>query len=179
MNYETINDIYEGNNKIRTRLKDLVTSLTPEQLTALPDDEKWSVTQIVEHISMVDESTMRICAKLLKKAQEGGAASADSRVVISDDFRQKGSEIAAIKVDAPSFVQPTGERSIEECIAKLDANSEQLEQLRSLFESVDGTQLKFPHPFFGEISAQEWLALKGGHEMRHIKQIERLLEKLN
>jgi hypothetical protein len=177
MKYESIEEIFAGNDKIRKRLKDLVAGLTPEQLNALPDGEKWTVQQIVEHISIVDESTVKICAKLLRKAQEAGR-NADGRVVISDVFLEKGKEIAAIKVEAPSFVQPTGASSVEQSIARLDATTERLKELRSLFESVDGTEFKFPHPFFGDISAQEWLALKGGHEMRHIKQIERLLERI-
>jgi hypothetical protein len=121
---------------------------------------------------------MRICAKLLKKAQDAGK-STDGNVVISDDFLQKGSEIATMKLEAPEFVHPNAGHSIPESLAKLDETAEQLEQMRELFESVDGTELKFPHPFFGDISAHEWLALKGGHEMRHIKQIERVLAKIN
>ena len=178
MNYETIDDIYEGNAKIRAKLKELVASLTPKQLSTLPDGEKWTVAQIVEHIAIVDESSAKICAKLLHKAKEAERVS-DGSVTISDNFKQKGSEIGAIKVEAPAFVQPTYGKTIEESLAKLDETTERLTDLRELFESVDGTEFKFPHPFFGEISAQEWLALKGGHEMRHIKQIEKLLAKIN
>jgi hypothetical protein len=176
MKYETIEDIYAGNAKVRGRLQELVASLLPEQISQLPDGEKWTIAQIVEHIAMVDEGTVRICAKLLKKAEEAGHTS-DGRAVITDDFLQKGSEIAAIKVDAPQFVQPTGDQTITDSLARLDDNQARLDDLRPLFESVGGTDLKFPHPFFGNISAHEWLALKGGHEMRHIKQIERLLRK--
>ena len=177
MKYETIKDIYDGNDKIRARLKELVSPLTEAQTAALPDGEKWTIAQIVEHVAMVDEGSMRICGRLLRKAQEAGSTS-DGKAVISDHFRGKGVEIAAIKVNAPDIVQPTNEKTIQESLAKLDENSEQLEQMRSVFESVDGTEFKFPHPFFGEISAHEWLALKGGHEMRHIKQIENVLAKI-
>ncbi len=178
MNYKTLDEIYDGNNKIRARLKELVSSLTTKQTSSLPDDEKWSVAQIVEHIAMVDESAMRICAKLLKKARDAGQTS-DGAVVITDNFLQKGSEIARMKVEAPEVVRPTGTTSIAESLVKLDETAKNVEQLRELFASVNGTELKFPHPFFGDISAQEWLALKGGHEMRHIKQIEKVLEKIN
>lgn len=178
MKYNTIEEIYEGNKKIRERMKRLVSPLTEAQANALPEEEKWTVAQIVEHISLVDEGAMRICARLLKKAQEAGRLS-DGKVVISENFLQKGSEIATMKVNAPDFVQPTSGRTISDSLAKLDDNAGQLEQLRAMFESVDGTALKFPHPFFGEISAQEWLALKGGHELRHIKQIEAVLGKIN
>lgn len=178
MKYNTIAEIYDGNNKIRSRLKEMVLTLTEAQTSTLPDGEKWTVAQIVEHVSMVDESAMRICAKLLLKAKDAGRLS-DGQVVISDNFLSKGSEVARLKLDAPEFVQPKSGRTISESLAKLDENAEQMEQLREMFESVDGTELKFPHPFFGEMSAQEWLSLKGGHEMRHIKQIEKVLAKIN
>jgi hypothetical protein len=177
MNYKSIEEIYAGNDKIRERLRSLVSQLTPESMSTLPDGEKWTIAQIIEHIAMVDESTIKICAKLLKKSEEAGHAS-NGEVMISDGFLQKGVEIAALKVEAPSFVQPTGERTIVESMAKLDENGERLAAMRTQFESVGGTEFKFPHPFFGEISAQEWLALKGGHEHRHIKQIEKILEKI-
>ena len=177
MKYESIDEIYAGNDKARARLKEVVASLSDETATALPEGEKWTVAQIVEHISMVDEGAMRICARLLRKAQEAGHTH-DGKVVITEDFRQKGSEIAGMKVQAPDIVQPTGTKSIADSLAKLDENSKQLEDLRELFKSIDGTQLTFPHPFFGEISAQEWLALKGGHESRHTKQIENVLAKI-
>ena len=177
MKYESISEIYAANEKVRAQLKGVLSKLTEEQLTARPDGEKWNIQQIVEHISIVDESTMKICAKLLKRAKQGGRIG-DGRVAISEHFVQKGQEIARIKVDAPSFVQPTGERTVSDSIAKLDETSERLAEMQPLFESLDCVEAKFPHPFFGDISAQEWLALKGGHEMRHIKQIERLASKL-
>ena len=177
MKYETIDEIYAGNEKVRARLKQLVSDLPTEKTSALPADEKWTVAQIVEHVSMVDESTIRICAKLLKKAQDAGHTS-DGSVVISDGFLQKGQEIAGLKVEAPEFVQPNAGRTIAESLAKLDENTERLAALRPLFESSFSSEFKFPHPFFGDITAQEWLALKGGHELRHIKQIEKVLEKV-
>lgn len=177
MKYETIDEIYAGNEKARVRLKEVVATLPDETATALPEGEKWTVAQIVEHISMVDEGAMRICARLLRKAQEAGQAH-DGKVVISDNFMQKGAEIAAIKIQAPDIVQPTGTKSIADSLAKLDEISVKLESMRDLFKSVDGTELKFPHPFFGDISAHEWLTLKGGHERRHTKQIENVLAKI-
>lgn len=177
MNYQTIEEIYTGNERVRARLKQLLSTVTPEQASALPEDEKWSVVQIVEHISMVDESALKICAKLLDKAKEAGQTS-DGKVRFSEEFREAGAKSANVKLEAPDFVQPSGEKSIADSIARLEATSERAEAMRTLFETVDGTEFKFPHPYFGDLSAQEWLALKGGHEMRHVKQIERVLAKI-
>lgn len=177
MKYETIEDIYTGNDRVREKLLAILSGLTAEQATSLPEGEKWTVAQIAEHIAIVDENTIRICAKLLKKAQDSGQTS-DGRVTMSERFIEGGQKIAGIKVEAPSVVQPTGQQSIEDTLAKLEATAARARELRPLFETVSGTEQTFPHPFFGDISAQEWLALKGGHEMRHIRQVERMLEKI-
>ncbi len=177
MKYETIDQVYAGNAKIRERLKQLIATVPSEKMSVLPDGEKWTAAQIVEHIAIVDEGTMKICRKLLKKAQEAGGTS-DGSVRISDGFLQKGREIAAIKVEAPSFVQPSGAMTISDSLVKLDETSQQLVEMRPLFESVGCSEFTFPHPFFGDITAHEWLALKGGHELRHIKQIEKVIGKV-
>ncbi len=177
MKYETIEQIYLGNSKVRGRLKSLLSTLTDDQISARPEGEKWSVADIVEHIAMVDEGAVKICAKLLKKAEEAGNVS-DGKVTISDEFLQKGVEIAAMKVEAPSFVRPSGQKTISESLARLDESDARLAEMRGQFESVGATEFKFPHPFFGDITAHEWLALKGGHEMRHIKQIQNVLDKV-
>jgi hypothetical protein len=45
------------------------------------------------------------------------------------------------------------------------------------FEASSG-EATFPHPYFGEMTAVEWLILAGGHEKRHTDQIRRLLDKM-
>ena len=177
MHYKTIDEIYEGNSKIREQLKNLLAEVKAENLSALRDGEKWTVAQIVEHIAMVDEGTVRICAKLLRKAKDAGRTG-DGKVTISDQFLKKGSELSDVKVEAPAFVRPTGEQTLADSLARLDATETQAAKLRELFRTVDSSEFKFPHPFFGDISAQEWLLLKGSHEMRHIRQIEELLARI-
>jgi hypothetical protein len=69
-------------------------------------------------------------------------------------------------------VRPTGNQTIKESLQKMDEAREELEKLRPLFESVECSDYKFPHPFMGDLTAHEWLALIGGHEARHLKQIK-------
>jgi hypothetical protein len=126
---------------------------------------------------MVDEGTSKICAKLIRKAQEDGARAAQ-KLNVSDDFLNKSVEVRGLKITAPDRVQPTGSVSIGESLSRMDANRERWNELRSLFQEFDGDVAKFPHPFFGDISAVEWLIMAGGHEARHTEQIRKLLNKL-
>ncbi len=174
MNKQSIAEIYINNDQIREKFNQMLAALTPQQTSALPDGEKWTVAQIVEHVSIVEDGMTRICSKLLNEAQAAG----DGSVNISDNFVEKGTEIAQIKIEAPERVIPSGGKTIAESKAKLEENRAKLHELRPLFESADCNENKFPHPFFGDLSAGEWLKLIGGHEVRHMKQIQNVLGKI-
>jgi uncharacterized damage-inducible protein DinB len=176
MDNQTISDIYANNDKIREKTKRLVASLTDEQITALPEGEKWTIAGIIEHIAIVQDGMTRISAKLLNQAKAAGKTS-DGMARFSDNFQLKAAEAQRLKFEAPDRVRPTGNQTIEESLQKMDAAREELENLRPLFESVECSDFKFPHPFMGDLTAHEWLALVGGHEMRHLKQIENRLAK--
>ncbi|MCW5961354.1 MAG: DinB family protein [Pyrinomonadaceae bacterium] len=177
MKYQTIEEIYQANEKIRANLKSTIENLSEEQATALPDGEKWSVAKIVEHLSMVEHGMTQIAAKLLRGAQQRGVKG-NGEARISDEFLRQVAGVADKKVEAPEMVVPTGAAKLSESIEKLNANRKELNDLRPLFESVGCEGFTFPHPAFGQLNANEWLALLGGHEARHTAQIKRILEKM-
>ena len=175
MNYQTIADVYAANDKIRERLKKTVENLADEQLNYLPEGERWTIAQIVEHLSLVEDGMTRISRKLLNEAKETGKTS-DGTMKISEDFLRKAESSREQKLEAPERVHPKLGQTIAESLAKMEENRKRLNELRPLFESVECSDYKFPHPAFGELTAHEWLALIGGHEMRHIEQIKRILK---
>jgi DinB superfamily len=176
MRYESIADIYSANAKIRERLTETLNGVSNDVATALPDNERWSIQQIVEHVSIVDTGTIRICGKLLDKARNANNSS-DGSFTLSPGIDEKFAAISDIKVGAPERVQPTGNVTIAESLRHMAANVEGLNSMGPDLERYDLTEHRFPHPFFGELTAGEWLVVKGGHEMRHTEQIERLREK--
>ena len=174
MNNQTIGDIYAKNDAVREKTKQVVAALTDEQTAALPDGEKWTLAEIVEHIAIVQDGMTKISAKLLTQAQAGGKAS-DGAARLSENFATKAAEAQTLKFEAPDRVRPTGNQSVKESLKKMDEARDELEKLRPLFESVECSDYKFPHPFMGDLTAHEWLALVGGHEARHLRQIENRL----
>src|SRR6476620_9702711 len=128
MNYQTISDIYEANDKDRAKLKDIVENLNDEQVNTLPDGEKWTVKEFVEHISIVDEGIMRISAKMLNEAKANGKTS-DGAAKFSGEFVQKIAGSRESKFEAPDRVRPTGTKSIAESLAKMDETRRKLEEL--------------------------------------------------
>jgi len=177
MKYESIADIYAANAAVNERFRAVLDGVTDTEATALPDGEKWTVEQITEHVAMVNGSMAKICSRLLTRAKEEGLTS-DGGVSISDDFMNKSAAIAGIKVEAPEIVTPKGGRSIAESLAAMDEIDDSIVGLGALFEAFDGSTHKFPHPFFGDLSAVEWLVLLGGHQARHTAQIVRILSEM-
>ena len=176
MDYQTIDEIYDFNKEASEKLCDALSDLSTEERKMRFEDEKWSIEEIVEHISIVEEGMAKICRKLLRKAREEGTGG-PSKVSISEGYRNKSVEIATLKVEAPEIVHPTGTRTIEDSSEKMAQNQLLFDEIRPMFNEVDGIEMKFPHPFLGPLSAQEWLLLSGEHKIRHIGQIKRVLTK--
>jgi len=172
--YRSFAEVYADNDRIRERLITTVGALDDKAAEKRLDESGWSIKQIVEHISTVDEGMCKICAKLLSTARDRGLSS-DGSVHISAEFIETIKNLTNTKLEAPERVHPTGEQSIGQSLERLSANRERLVGIQHLFETIDSTDEKFPHPYFGNLSAAEWLVLRGGHEERHIDQIDRII----
>jgi hypothetical protein len=175
MNCQTIDEIYSANDRARKKLIAALAGLDTESSNIRAGDGSWSVSEVVEHIAIVNQAASRICAKLLSAAKEQGLKF-NGKAGLSQGFVNKAEEATSLKLEAPDVVQPTGRRTIAESLQTLSENRRRLEEIRPLFEEFDGGSFTFPHRFFGKLSAHEWLALIGAHEERHIAQIERLLK---
>ena len=178
MNFSTIAEIYSANDLAREQLKNTITDLDDEALNFMPDDGGWSVANTVEHIAIVERGVTGICVKLLSKA-EAESRGADGSAQLSANFTAKAMEMKDEKFNAPDRVQPTCKQSLSESIEVLDSTRKSLNELRKKFETVEGADFTFPHPAFGEMTAHDWLFLIGAHEVRHTKQIERILSDQN
>ena len=174
MNYETIADIYSANKRIRESLTAQLGDVSPTESEVVPDGEKWSVRHVAEHVTIVNHGIARICGKLVNAAKASGERS-DGKACLTPEFLKQTS-LPNIKLEAPDVVLPTGTLSIEESIGRLARNVEMFESLRSDMEEFDLSGPKFPHPYFGPMTAAEWLALVGYHEMRHSRQIAHLVD---
>ncbi len=174
MEYRSIADIYAVNESIHSKFRSTLESLTDDQAAAQPAGENWSVSQIVEHVSLVESGICRICSRLLAKAETNGQV--NSGTIDLSEFMLKADKITDVKLEAPDTVHPVNGRSIAESIRVMEENGVALEELRPRFEQFDGGANTFPHPYLGELSALEWLVLAGGHKVRHLRQIKRLLE---
>ncbi len=171
--FTSVAEVYEANERVRSRLLGLISELSDDQASLLTEKGDWTVAGIVEHLAMAEEGMAKVAGRLLKKAEEAGLGS-DGSLKVSEEFIEKVNAWSKTKGQAPEIVHPTG-RSIAESLAMMTENRRHLNLLKEKFEMVEGTDLTFPHPAFGPMTAHDWLALIGGHEARHVEQIEKVL----
>ncbi|HXG85214.1 MAG TPA: DinB family protein, partial [Pyrinomonadaceae bacterium] len=119
MNNQTIADIYRKNDEIRQELIETISNLPDKQANFLPDGEKWTITEFVEHIAIVEDGMTKISAKLLNAAQSAGNNKSDGKAVFSENFVKKTSEAKNLKFEAPDRVRPKGEQTIAESLEKM------------------------------------------------------------
>src|SRR5947209_20253968 len=129
MKYESIDDIYSANAKIRAGLEMVLGGVSPEEAAQVPDADNWSIQQIVEHLALVGGGTARICSKLVDGARAANNP-ADGSFSLSSEFNHRSEMAAAAKIQAPERVQPGGMLSIPESMQKLAESQPTVDSLK-------------------------------------------------
>jgi DinB superfamily len=134
---------------------------------AEPSD--WSVTEIVEHLTIVEQRIKSMLECKLETAEPSTAArdSSRSRAAL---FEKAASR--AERAEAPGPVRPTG-RYVS-CRGALVEFCKTREALVAWAEGHPDllTGHTLPHLFFGPLDGCEWLTFLAGHTKRHVDQIE-------
>lgn len=194
MIYQSISDIYAANETVRRQITARVETLNDAQQTLRPTEGCWSVAEIVEHLSITEQNMVRLIGMLLNKAE---SASAENSSAPATDDEQAASAaptddaarpfkpfsmdalvemIRDKKLTAPEQVRPGGQIALADSLANLQRTRATVESFRTRLEAADLGAATYPHPFFGDLNASQWLAFIGHHEARHLRQIERLLD---
>ncbi len=172
MIYHTIADIFAANERAQERFIAAISNLTEAQGNFRPAEDQWTIAEIVEHVSIVNDGFLRITHKLLKEAEAAPKPpKADlnlGHTSLNENGEQRG------RFQAPERVHPKGGVNIEESLAKLRATLAGFAEIQPRLEAVDLSEQMFPHPALGPFSAYQWMVLLGEHEDRHRGQIERL-----
>jgi uncharacterized damage-inducible protein DinB len=66
MNYNSVAEIFDDIDGTRTRLLESVEGLSDGQQNFRPAPEKWSVAEILEHLSIVERRVARLLGSLVE-----------------------------------------------------------------------------------------------------------------
>ena len=153
----------------RERLVLTVEGLSEEQRSFRPAQDRWSIADCVEHITVVEGSVLGKIQEVLQAPPEPERR---------DEVRGK-EQIVLEKVPAreerlkgPAAFMPRGRwPDFEELVRQFEATRE-----RSVrFSAVTQADLRnhfFPHPTLGLLDSYQWLLLLSAHCERHVRQME-------
>ena len=181
MSYNSVAEIYEAIDESRSQLLASVESLGGGQDAFRPGPDRWSIAEIIEHLSLVEGQIARLFHVMLSKAEAAGATRAeDEAAAATASFAAPVSiehfleALREKKLQSPDGARPGGQLSLADALARLHDSRAALHSLRPRLERIDGTALRYPHPAAGPINAYQWLLFVGSHEDRHRLQIEAL-----
>lgn len=153
----------------RDRVRQTARGLTPEQLVFRPSPEQWSISDCVEHISLVEE---RILAGVRKALS--GPADPDKQAIVAmkSDTLVRAVPNRKHKVVGPPAVMPRREWShFPELLDRFESTRDQTIR----FAADCGPEVHdhfFAHAVFEELSCYQWLMMVGLHSERHVRQME-------
>ena len=148
-----------------------IAGFTPEQRAFRPRPDCWSVSDCVEHITLVETRVMDSIERQLNSPPEPekAAAAAGKEQLILRAVPERST-----RVTAPEAVRPTGRwPDFDELLGQfgkardrsMKFAAETQADLRSHF---------FPHFVFRDLDCYQWLVFLGAHTERHVLQIEEI-----
>ncbi|MFN2455781.1 MAG: DinB family protein [Pyrinomonadaceae bacterium] len=171
MLYHSIAEIFDGIDRSRARLRHRVEAMSDAQQSFRANDSAWSITEILEHLSILETRMCALTIKLLQQAEASGARASGLQIA-PVSLEPYAARAAVEKYQAPEAVRPNGAIPVADSLAKMQQTRETLRALQPRLEAADLSNAMFPHPVFGALDLYKWLAFIGLHEERHLRQIE-------
>ena len=161
------------------RLRRAVDRVPRERRSEKPAPERWSVAEVIEHLSIVETRIGRVFTAKLDEVRASG------NVVLE---RDESPVVGTIDMDrvldrtrritAAEAARPSGVLDADAAWAALERARETLCDSVRAADGVALGAIVHPHPILGPINLYQWIAFVGGHEARHAAQIIELAELL-
>jgi len=154
----------------RDRLAEALKGLSDAQWNFKSQPNRWSIAEIVEHLTIIEDRVKDIIAGLPQAAAdspERDVKQMDATIVAAIPIRYP-------RFEAPPRVSPVGGRSGSQAFEQLLAS-----RARTIEAAATATHLRgriFPHPIFGPWDGYQWLLGVSAHCCRHTGQILELRE---
>lgn len=152
-----------GLDEKRNELLAFVEEVSEKEAAAKPDENRWSILEVLEHLYLMEQLVVYQMNQALKQGDLQQASKKPIHRTTNRDY----------KVDAPQSVRPKGEfQALKD--AK-DGLKKSREATLFLIHNKDEETLKnrvFPHPSFGDMDLEQWVEFIGWHELRHLEQMK-------
>jgi len=135
------------------------------------DPSKWSVVEIVEHLTRAYSGTAKGFERCLEKS---------APLATSTTLKQKVQQFALINLgyfpegrQAPKHIIPTGELDLNAVIDAVRRDLARLDDAAIKTKHALGSGRMLDHPILGALTVDQWLKFHVVHTEHHAKQISR------
>ena len=144
----------------------LISNMDDDTFNRKPENGGWSAAEVAEHLLIFD--------KRLNLVLESAVHPTDRDITANVAIFTPRVTNREAKLEAPPFLIPSGDRkSVPEITAKIRAERARI--ISKITESDLSLHSKeYPHRFFGEMTAQEWVIHMDLHTKRHIEQLKEM-----
>ena len=157
--------------KTTQTLTETLSHFTEDRFAERFSGQAWSAAQIADHLVKVYFSAV--------KALSGDTIPTNRPPDQKIALIKQAMEDETTKRVAPERVQPSNET--EERSALIQQLRSLEEKLKAMISESDMSEacVSFKHPALGTMTKMEWVAFNNYHTMRHIMQLERLLQNVS
>jgi len=163
----------------RKELRAAIDSVPLAARNAQPTADRWSVAQVLDHLTLIDKRVTAGFDKWITEAQAKGLGNETETSSVLNSLPTALITDRSRKFNAPEEIRPRTEVDAETAWTELeDARA----KLRAAFLNGDGlalAQVKQPHPVLGPINIYQWALFVGSHEARHALQIREIATGFN
>jgi hypothetical protein len=166
-----IEELHEHLEETRAALLDAVRHVPRERRDERPGDGRWTVGEVLDHVSRVEAGYARLLTKRVRDARAKGLPAETETSSILGSVESGPLTDRTRRLQAPEIVVPRQGATVDEGLAALASSRA---AVRAALLDANGLALGTltqNHPFFGTLNMYQWGVFLGLHDLRHAAQI--------
>ena len=163
----------------RKELRAAIDSVPAAERNTQAAGDRWSVAQVLDHLTIVDRRVASGVRKWIAEAQSAGLGTETATSPVLGTIPAERITDRSRRVEAPQEIRPRTDVDAETAWTELE---QAREKLQAAFLTGDGLALEQviqTHPVLGPINIYQWMLFVGSHEARHTLQIREIAATLN
>jgi hypothetical protein len=169
-----IAELLEHLDETRAALLDAVQHVAHDRRDARTGDGRWTVGEVLDHISRVEAGFARLLTKRVSDARAKGIGRETEVSSILGTVESGPLTDRNRRLQAPEIVVPRQGATVAEGLAALEASRA---AMRAAVLDANGVALGAitqQHPYFGTLNMYQWGLFLGFHDLRHAEQIREI-----
>ena len=178
-NRERYDQVFALLDDIREQVMAVLRAVIQAQADRRPAENEWSLGEIANHLAITEHAYMGVVADL---AAADKRPDADARAALRNrPFRIEDTWNIAVtgKLTTPQELLPTPGKPLPDLLRALHEARARSKQIMAPFRDQDLSVKFFVHPRLGTMTLYERMAQLAYHELKHLKQMERVLSRLS